>query len=39
MQATEHYIHMYAKFGYLDVYGFVYINASNFDLQEFDTIQ
>jgi hypothetical protein len=32
IQATEHDVHMYEKFGYLTFYGFSYLDTSRYDL-------
>jgi hypothetical protein len=39
VQATEHDVHMYAKFGYFTFYEFLYLNTSRFDLYEFSIRQ
>jgi hypothetical protein len=39
VQATEHDVHMYAKFGDFTFYGFFYLNTSRFDLYEFSIRQ
>jgi hypothetical protein len=39
VQATEHDIHMYAKFGCLYVYRFLYIISLNFAFLEFYIVQ
>jgi hypothetical protein len=33
VQATEHDVHMYAKFEYLDIYRFLQLNTLTFELQ------
>jgi hypothetical protein len=38
-QATEHYVHMYVKFGGLTFYEFLQLDTSSFDLSKFSTLQ
>jgi hypothetical protein len=35
IHATEHDVHMYAKFEYLDIYRYLQLNNSRFELQQF----
>jgi hypothetical protein len=39
VQAMENDVHMYAKFGGLTFYVFLWLNTPIFDLWEFDTSQ